>query len=246
MNYQRLRHRKERRSPLRLLLTVAVFGVLLTALCGFTAGGCNSGTPLHQAIVASDTIANSLNTAASINHDNALETPAEKALVASYILQAAQANTAFTAELQTLQANGGALNTKAVLADFNTLTLQLDALQTDGILHIKDPGAQALFSSVIATIRNSIQEIQLLTTATGRNHAPRRSPLLPLACLVMTPELLEEIIAALITVLGDGAPLVQKLLAMKAESDAALLADAAKANSEAIATAEEDVNAAKT
>jgi hypothetical protein len=242
MNFTRLQLRKST-GPMHPIF--AVLGLIALICLGASLFGCpgGDGTPLHKAIVSADVIANSLSQAATINHTSTLETPAEKAIVAGYIAQAVQVNVAFTAELKTLQNTGGALTTQAALADFYTLTTQIDNLQTQGILHIKNPGAQALFNSVMQAIRAAVADIQLLTTATSQNHKPRHSPALPLMALALTAEELEAIISLLLTTGTAAASLIEKLTAMKGETDAQLLADADAQNAAALAATKSDIDA---
>ena len=63
------------------------------------------------------------------------------------------------------------------------------------------------------------------------------------AALMLTPQEIEELIALSISVVGEGAALVQKLMAMKGEADAALLADATAEDAAARAVAQADEGA---
>ena len=76
---------------------------------GWTSGGCSSASGLHKAAAAADVIGSSLQTAEGINHDaetQGVESIAERDAVASYILQATQANDAFVAAINSAEQSG--------------------------------------------------------------------------------------------------------------------------------------------
>jgi hypothetical protein len=232
--------------PLRRLSMVCVVAVAaMVVMCGWT-GGC--GTDLHKGTVAADSIANSLKTAADLNHSLAVSgqiTVAERQQVALLIDQAAQANGVLVAQLKAAEASGGTVNTATVLAAFNTFLGQLNTLEANGVLHLKSTAAQAQFETVINAIRTEVTVLQtVIGSSTSQNRSPARSPnhggYLAFAALALTPDEIAALIALATEVLGEGAALVQKLLAMKSESDAALLADAATEDAAAETQAKAD------
>ncbi|ODU52208.1 MAG: hypothetical protein ABT07_01385 [Microbacterium sp. SCN 70-10] len=140
--------------------------------------------------------------------------------------------------LQAAESNGGQIDTATALAAFDKLTRQIDQLNDQGILHIKNAQAQAHFDLVISSIRAQIATIEvLLGQNTSKNRKPRRHPYAPLFAAVFTPAEIEELIALAISA---GSFLVPKLLKLRGQSDAEILAAASEDNKAAIAIAESD------
>jgi len=216
---------------------ITAFGVLMAAVLVMAAsGGC--GSRLHKASVAAGSIAASLHTAATVNHTNQLETAEERAQIANYIAQAATANETFVGVLQAADKNGGQIDTATALAAFDRLTRQIDQLNDQGILHIKNAQAQANFDLVIASIRAQVAIIEMqIGLGTSENHKPGRHPYAPLFAAVFTPAEIEELIALAISA---GSFLVPKLLKLRGQSDAEILAAASEDDKAAIAIAESD------
>jgi hypothetical protein len=211
---------------------------VMTAVCMAASGGC--GSDLHKATEASAAIAASLNTAATVNHNDAFETAAEKQVVANYILQIAQANDRFIGVLKTAQAQGSAANPATIVAAANALIAQVNQLNADGILKLKSPQAQADFSVVISSIQTSLEIIEsIYPTASGESKPPsrHRAPLTPLFAVTLTAEEVEELISL---VIAAGSALLPKLLALRSETDAQLLASATSDDAAAEAIAKSD------
>jgi hypothetical protein len=199
-------------------------------------GGC--GSKLHKANVASGAIAASLHSMATVNHTNQLETADERALIANYITQAATTNETFIGVLEAAQSNGGTIDMPTAMAAFQKLTAQIDQLNDQGILHIKNAQAQADFSLAISSIQAEEAILEgLIGTPTSENHFPRKHPFAPMAAAIFTPAEIEELIALAI---AAGSTLIPKLLALRGESDPEILAAASEDDKAAIAIAESD------
>lgn len=209
------------------LLTVLALATV-TALCGWTS---SCGTPTHKAAVAADSIANSLKTAADLNHSlyaSGQITLDERQQMATLIDQSTQANDVLVAQLSQAVANGGTVTASSVVQSFNTFLTQLNALEANGVLHLKSADAQAKFEVVIGAIKLQVQVLQAIINVTGSsNRSPVGGSYLAFAALALTPEELETLISLALAAFGAGVPLVQKLSAMKSETDVQLLADAA-------------------
>lgn len=218
-------------------LTVMAACLCATVVLMGASGGC--GSRLHKANVSAGAIAASLHTIASVNHTNQLETPEERTLVANYVAQAAAANDSLIGVLESANRNGGTVDKAAVLAAFDRFTAQFEQLNDLGILHIKNPQAQANFNLALASIRAEIATLQtLLDVQTSKNRSPlRRHPYAPLFALTLTPAEIEELIALAI---AAGSELVPKLLALRGASDPEILAQARQDDQAAIAIAVSD------
>lgn len=215
---------------------MAVSCIGATVMLMAASGGC--GSNLHKANVASGAIAASLHSMATVNHTNQLETPEERTQIANYIAQAATANETFIGVLQAAQNNGGKIDTAVALTAFQRVSTQIDQLNDQGILHIKNAQAQANFALAISSIQAEIATIEtLIGTPTSENHSPKRHPLAPLVALTLTPAEIEELIALAISA---GSVLVPKLLALRGLSDPEILAAASEDDKAAIAIAETD------
>jgi hypothetical protein len=218
----------------KFLMAVSCIGA--TVMLMAASGGC--GSRVHKASVASGAIAASLHTAASINHTNQLETPEERAQIANYIAQAATANETLVGVLQAATKNGGQIDTATALAALDRLTTQFEQLSDQGILHIKNPQAQANFDLTISSIKAQIAILQgLIDGPTSENHKPGKHPYAPLFAVVFTPAEIEELIALAI---AAGSALIPKLMALRGKDDAEILAAASDDNKAAIAIAEAD------
>lgn len=218
----------------RVLAVVGCIGASMLLMAA--SGGC--GSKLHKADVASGAIAASLHSMAVVNHTNQLETPEERAQIANYILQAATANETFIGVLQVAENNGGKIDTTTALAAFQKVTAQIDQLNNQGILHIKNAQSQANFALAISSIQAEVAAIEaLITPPLSENHFPRKHPLAPLAAIVFTPAEIEELIALAITA---GSMLLPKLLALRGQGDTEILAAASEDDKAAIAIAESD------
>jgi hypothetical protein len=217
----------------------------MTGLCAWTS---SCGTAQHKAAVAADSIANSLKTAADLNHSLAATgqiTVAERQQVATLIDQASQANDVLVAQLTTAEANQGPVNTASILAAFSKFTDSLNTLEANGVLHLKSTTAQASFETIITAIRVETTILQAqIGSSTSRNQNPPRSPLnggiLSFAALALTPEEIAALITLATEAFGEGASLVQKLIGMKGKADTALLADAATEDAAARKEAQAD------
>jgi len=206
----------------------AVFSVVMLALVAFTLWGCPQSTPLHKASVAADSIGSALNTAAQINHEDTLETVADRAALATYIDGLAKLNDAFVAQLKTAEANNGTVTAAQIVSAFTALNTQAQNLQSQGLLHLKSASAISQFKTVTSTIQSLLTTIQALMPAvTSSNRAPVHK--LPFALAVLA---LEQAVA-----------LVEKLTAMKGETDAQLQADALAQDAAAETVAEADMAA---
>lgn len=220
------------------LVFAAVIGA--TALCMGASGGC--GTALHKAEATAAGIAATLNTAATTNHNNTLETPAERALVASYIDAAAKSNDTFIGVLSAAESNGGVVDTAAVLAAFNDLNAKIIAFQNEGILGIKSTQAQADFAVAISSLQAALAAIEAdYPPATSDGRQPRRKhSSAPLFALALTAEEIEELIALAI---AAGSSLVPKLLSLVGATDAELISQAQASDASAESVAQEDMAA---
>jgi hypothetical protein len=225
---------------LRMLAVGCLASVVL--LMG-ASGGC--GTDLHKATVASGSIAATLHSMAEANHTNALESDAERTVVANLIVQAAAANDNFVGVLKSAEANGGKVDATAIVAAFSALSTQIEQLDEQGILHLKSSQAQADFSIAMASVEAEIATLQViygasvppLPASTSENHIPGRHNGHPLFAIALTAEEVEELIALAVSV---GSALVPKLLALRSESDPQILAAASQDDAAAIAQAEAD------
>lgn len=232
------------RQPLMRVGSVAIIaGVAMTVMCGWT-GSC--GTPLHKSAVAADAIASSLKTAADLNRslfESGQITLGERQQIAELIVQTTQANDVLVAQLTAAEANGGATDPASLIAAFGQFTTQLSQLEADGVLHLKSPTAQAGFETILNAIKGSVATLQI-QIGTGGSSTPAPTPKSPgmfiLSALVLTPEEIALLISLATAAFGDGAALVEKLLAMKGEADTALLADATTQDAAARAEAQED------
>lgn len=224
----------------RLLGVMGCLGA--TMLLMAASGGC--GSDLHKADVAAGAVAASLHSIATVNHTNQAETSDERALVANLVAQAATANDSFIAILQDATTNGGKVDAAAALTAFQSVTTQIDQLNEQGILHIKDAQSQANFALAMSSIQAEIATLQsLVGTLTAENHKPGRHPFAPLAAVTFTATEIEELIALAISV---GSALVPKLLSLRGETDPEILAAASDDDKAAIAIAEGDGAAAPT
>jgi hypothetical protein len=229
----------------RVSLVLALALVTMTGLCAWTS---SCGTALHKSAVAADSIANSLKTAADLNHSlyatGQISLP-ERQQVATLIDQATQANDVLVQQLTAAKASGGTVNTATIVQTFNTFLTQLNGLEANGVLHLKSTTAQTQFETIISAIRTEVTVLQtIIGSSTSRNQSPPRSPqnggFLIFAALALTPEEIAALIALATEVFGEGAALVQKLLAMQGETDAALLADATTEDAAARTQAQAD------
>jgi hypothetical protein len=232
----------------RVSLLLALAFVVMTGLCAWTS---SCGTALHKSALAADSIANSLKMAADLDHSlyatGQISLP-ERQQVATLIDQATQANDVLVQQLTAAEANGGAVNTAVIVQAFNNFLVQLNGLEANGVLHLKSPAAQVQFETIIAAIRSEVTVIQgLIGSSTSRNQGPPRCPqstgFLAFAALALTPEEIGALIALAGQAFCEGAALLQKLMAMKAESDAALLADATTEDAAARTEAKADETA---
>lgn len=205
-------------------------------------GGC--GSDLHKASVAADSLANSLNTAAGVNHQliaSGQESAAEGEAVAKYIDAAAKANDTFIAEISSAEQTGAQVNAASLVSAFGTVTAAIQTLQSQGVLGLKSPAAQAAFQGVVSAINAQIAILQgLISTSTADNRGAPLKRNAPLLSIALTAEEIETLIGLVSTALGAGVPLVEKLLAMKGETDATLLSDATAQDATAEKQAEAD------
>jgi len=209
----------KRKMRVGLFATVAAAAVICMA-----ASGC-SGV-LHNEADAAAGIAATLNTAAQVNHNDTFESPEEKAMIANMIMRVAYANDNFIGALKAAEASGGKINTPAVTAAFQALVNTANDLNANGVLKLKSPQAQADFQLAIASIEGALNGMQAMVqpTTTSRNTPPLRGSRLPLLGLALTPAEIEELIALAI---AAGSSLVSKLVSLRGETDAQLLASAA-------------------
>ena len=151
-------------AALRSLLLFALLAGSMMFTAGWTSGGCSSASGLHKAAAAADVIGSSLQTAEGINHDaetQGVESIAERDAVASYILQATQANDAFVAAINSAEQSGTTVP-QSVVSAFNILVAQVNTLNSEGVLHLKSATAQKNFQIVISTLQSEVAAIQLL------------------------------------------------------------------------------------
>ncbi len=228
----------------RIGLLTLLACVALTALCGWTS---SCGTAIHKASVSADSIAASLHTAADLNHSlqaTGQISIEERQQVATLIDQATQANDVLVLQLKEAQAQGGQVTNASVMSAFSNFLTRLDALEKNGVLHLKSASAQAQFTTILAAVKTEVQILQsLIANSSGSNRSPQRDGYLAFAALALTPEELEALIALALTTLGEGAALVQKLIAMKGESDPKLLEDALSEDAAARTQAQADESA---
>jgi hypothetical protein len=233
------------RGGMRPAFAVFVLAIILFAVA--TLAGCPQSTPLHKALVAADSIGSALNSAAQINHEDTLETVADRAALASYIDGLAKLNDAFVAQLKTAEANNGQVTAAQIVSAFNALNTQAQSLQQQGLLHLKSASAQSQFNSVTATIQTLLTTIQaLLPAVSSHNRLPGHGAPLALCVLALTPEEITALLALLIPLGEQAVTLVEKLTAMKSETDAQLQADALSQDAQAEAVAEADEAAGST
>jgi hypothetical protein len=242
MNFEKLQNVKKNQ-PLRWF--GVAFLLCVMALFVVTLAGCPQSTLIHKAAVAADSIASALNTAATINHEDTMESVADRAALATYIDGLAKLNDIFIGQLQTASANGGQVTAAQIVQAFTALNAQAQTFQGQGLLHLKSADAQAKFANVTTTINGLLQTIQALmpaATADGRTRLPVPSHKLPyaLAVLALTPEEIAGLLALLIPLGEQAVTLVEKLTAMKEETDAQLLADAAAQDKQTETIAEGD------
>jgi hypothetical protein len=209
---------------------------VMAAVC-MAAGSC-SGSDLRRSEQASAAIAASLNTAATVNHNDAFESPEEKQAIASYIVQVAAANDNFLGVLKAAEAQGGQVNVALIETAFSRLLNTVSDLNAQGVLKLKSSQAQADFSLVMSSVQASLAAIEAIyPPATSRNHPPIRHPWLPVLAIALTPAEVEELIAL---VVAAGSALVPKIMALRGETDAELIASAAADDASAEAIAESD------
>jgi hypothetical protein len=214
---------------------LACLGVM--AMVCMAAGSCN-GSELRKSEQAAAGIAATLNTAATVNHNDAFETPEERQAIASYIVQVAAANDNFLGVLKAAEAQGGQVNIPLLEAAFSKLLNTVDALNSQGILKLKSPQAQADFALVMSSIQASLAAIETIyPPATSKNEQNRRHPWIPVLAIALTPAEVEELIAL---VVAAGSALVPKIMALRGETDAELIASAAADDASAEAIAESD------
>jgi hypothetical protein len=152
-------------AALRSLLLFALLAGSMMFIAGWTSGGCSSASGLHKAAAAADVIGSSLQTAEGINHDaetQGVESIAERDAVASYILQAAQANYAFVSAINSAEQSGTTTVPQSVVSAFNILVAQVNTLNSEGVLQLKSATAQKNFQIVISTLQSEVATIQLL------------------------------------------------------------------------------------
>lgn len=230
------------------LIRTAVLSLVVVCAMAMTVGAKGCGGALHQASIEADAIGSSLSTAATLNHElvaAGTESAGEGSRVASLIYQASLANDAFIAQVKTAESSQGQSATAQIWDALDRLDASLRTLQTDGVLHLKSPAAQARFGDVIAAMQASLAVLKGLegTAKPAAPAVPAPAPgggLAAAAALALTGEEIEQLIVIASPVLGAGVSLVSKLVAMKSESDAALLADAASQDAAAEKQAESD------
>lgn len=226
-----------------LLRLALVVGALVACIVSMGASGCQSN--LTKAATAADSIASSLHTAANVNHDvyaSGLETLEERQLVASYIEQAVHANEAFVAELRTLQKSGGTVSAASVVTALDTLTTQINLLESEGVLHLKSADAQAKFAIVMASIQAQINVLKGLVSTNNSWLGTFGSGGAVMA-LTLSAEEIEQLLALALAAFGEGAALVAKLRALAGKSDEELLTEAEAENAAALKQAEADQGA---
>jgi len=141
------------------------------------AWSCNSTTGLHKAAAAADAIASSLQTAENINEaatTQGLETAAERDAVGTYIAGAAKANDALIASITAAEQTGSTSVPQTVITAFQTLVVQANALNSEGILKLKSAQAQQEFQVVVSAIQTELAVLQAL--AASGTAAPVATP----------------------------------------------------------------------
>jgi hypothetical protein len=214
-----------------LWLVAGVLGfAAMTALCAWTS---SCGSSLHKSAVAADSIANSLKTAADLDaqlYASGQISLLERQQMATYIDQATQANDVLIAQLTQAEASGAQPNAASLVAAFGAFSAQLQTLETNGVLHLKSAQAQAQFETILNSVKASVAIIQIEVGSQSRNRMPLRLPfgggIVAFAGLALTPDEIAALIGLATAAFGDGAALVSKLIGMKGQADAALLADA--------------------
>lgn len=201
-------------------------------------GGC--GSNLHKATVASGSIAATLHSAAVANHNDAFESDAERAQIATYIMDAAAANDNLLGVLNAAQNNGGKIDAATALAAFSRLSQEIDQLNQQGLLHLKSAQAQADYAVFMSSIQAQIAILEGIygspATNSSQNHPPHRN-YAPIFAITLTTTEIEELIALALSV---GSALVPKLMQLRHESDPQILAAAEEDDKAAIAQAEAD------
>ena len=211
---------------------------LVIGFCAVALTGCPSSTAIHKASASAASIGDSLQTAATVNHQMIQageESAQEGSLIAGYIDQAAKANDAFVSVLQATPDTGKPITAQQVLTAFNTLQQQIATLNSQGVLHLKSAKAQQAFATAMTSIQASIAAVELVIAATNsRNPLPMGCPL---RCLVLTPAEIDELIALAI---AAGSSLVSKLESLRGQTDAQLQSTALAADAAAEQQAEAD------
>lgn len=212
--------------------------IAATALLMGASGGC--GSNLHKAIVASGSIAATLHSAAVANHNDVFESDEERAQVAGYILEAAAANDNFIGVLNVAQNNGGKIDAVTAIQAFTALSVQIDRLNEQGVLHLKSAKAQADFAVLMSSIQAQIAILKAIyggpAMNSSQNHPPHGN-YGPLFAITLSSTEIEELIAIALSV---GSALVPKLMQLRHESDPEILAAAEEDDKAAIAQAEAD------
>jgi hypothetical protein len=199
-------------------------------------GGC--GSNLHKAIVASGSIAASLHSAAVANHNNTFESDDERQAIAGYIVSAASANDNLLGVLSAAQNNGGKIDPAVAVDAFSKLSTEINQLNEQGVLHLKSAQAQADYALFMSSLQAELAFLQTLYgSPTSENHLPRHNPYAPFFAITLTSTEIEELIAIAVSV---GSTLVPKLMQLRGESDAQILAAAEEDDKAAIAQAEAD------
>lgn len=221
----------------RARLAGAACLAVMAAVC-MAAGSCNS-SPLRKSEQAAAGIAATLNTAATVNHNDPFESPDERKVVADCIMQAAAANDNFLGVLKAAEAQGGTVNIPLIEAAFSKLLNTVTALNSQGILKLKSPQAQADFALTMSTIQASLAAIEAIYPPATSDNVPRpvHHPWVPALAIALTPAEVEELIAL---VVAAGSALLPKLLALRGQTDAQLIASAEADDASAEAIAESD------
>jgi len=155
----------------RNISTVGLVLVLSLASLSFKCGGSEpdgTSNPLRASARAADAIAKSIGEMNNVKRELARQgklTSAEELKLTQQLLRLNSADKALVTRLKSMNSAPDTAGRAQLLTMFNELTAALDDLNTNGVLGLSDEGARSRLSTIITTIRGSVQIIQAFASA---------------------------------------------------------------------------------
>jgi hypothetical protein len=161
----------------RRITAVGLVLLLSLASTAFKCGGSEpDGTtnPLRNAARAADAIAKSIGEMNNVKRELARQgtiSSAEELKLTQQLLRLNTADKALVTRLKSMNSAPDTAGRAQLLSMFNELTAALDDLNSNGVLALSNEGARTRLSTIIATIRSSVQIIQAFADANANTNA---------------------------------------------------------------------------